>query len=160
LKILNKKSEKIATIAIALATIFSALWYVSITEASIGYNLGKSDYYFELGSNWVYIYSSNGQGKNDGGFNLVVTFRNATFSALTEQPYQKVDNSTIKFSFVLRAGESASKQVFFTINPHASGFSIDLTIEKQSFFIHFIPFYPITLKYVWNITQNSYILIK
>lgn len=155
-----KRKINILAAVTALTVILSLLWSVNNTEASIGYNLGKNDYYFESGSKWVNIYCSNGQGKNDGSFSLVVTFHNATFSAATEQQYQKVDNSTVKFFFTLRGGEQASKQVFFTINQHVAGFSIELTLEKQSLIMNTISYYSINLRYIWNMTQQEYTLIQ
>lgn len=65
------------------------------------------------GLNRIAIYCKNGGGM-DGEFILVLTFNNASFSNQTERPYNQLDNSTMKFRFLLHKGESNEKIVYFS----------------------------------------------
>jgi hypothetical protein len=47
----------------------------------------------------------------------------------TTKPYTRVDDSTVKFNFLLHEGEDNQKIVWFTIHDNVKGFSIEL--EKK-----------------------------
>jgi hypothetical protein len=84
----------------------------------------------ERGLNSINMYFKNGGSQWDGDFILALTFVNATVSTQIEQPYTKVNDSTVKFKFVLHKGESYNKKVFFTTNDNVQSLTVKLALEK------------------------------
>jgi len=138
---------------IALAGVIVAIvalwWGIESTRASIDFWMEKEET-FTKGLNSITIYCKNG-GETDGEFYLVLTFVNASFSNQTALPYSQVDNSTVKFRFLLHKGESNQKALHFYVN-ETDRFSIQLSLEKLSFFdvLKPNPMYPTELEYDWN----------
>jgi hypothetical protein len=138
----------IVTIIVGVATIAS-------TQASIDYWFDKPEVlHFVRGVNSITAYCKNGGGM-DGDFSLIVTFVNVTFSNQTELPYAQVNNSTVKFRFLLHKGESNEKTVYFVVNDTTAEFSITLMLEKTDpiggfFFLKPNGMYPTQLSYQWN----------
>lgn len=150
----------VVAVIVAIATIIGAIATVYSTQASIDFYLSNpQNLYFKRGLNQVTVYCDNG-GSMDGDFNLVITFANATFSKQTAYPYAVVDNSTVKFAFVLHKGESNSKVVQFTVDNATTEFSIKLTLEKTDslgfLFLRANGMYPTQLYYQWNATSQSF----
>jgi hypothetical protein len=139
----------IATIAVAIivgiATILS-------TQASVDYWL-EEPATLVIGVNHITAYCDNGGGM-DGDFNLVVTFTNVTFFNQTAFPYEQVDNSTVKFGFVLHKGELNQKIIYFLVNNATAEFSITLALERTNLlgylFLKENAQYPTHLFYKWN----------
>jgi len=150
---------KIITIA-GVVIAFAALWVsIQTNQASIDYWMEKKQTFTE-GLGWFTVYCKNGGGM-DGDFNLVLTFTNVTFSNQTELPYAVVDNSTVKFRYVLHKGESAQKTIYFSIN-QAESFSLALSLEKISFWDMLKPngMYPNSLEYHWNEQEKNFAVIN
>jgi hypothetical protein len=97
-------------------------------------------------------------GDSDGNFNIIVSLKNATFSTLTEQPYTMKDNTTIIFPYLLHKTESILIPFFFKINKNVSGFTLEISAEKQSFFEieKLNPLYPIKLTYRRSGSTNEF----
>ena len=100
--------------------------------------------------NYIIVYCAN-TGKTAGDFNLIIKFVNATFSAITGQPYTKINTASAEFSWVFNPGDSASKDVYFSINPNVDSFSISLSIHSNQSPLKTIAEYPNFLQYNWNV---------
>ena len=149
--------NQIAIVGVCLTAI-ALFWTVQYTEASIDYWMTEKNSFSKSGSNYVTINCKNG-GQSDGDFFLIVTFVNASFSHQTSRPYSSVDNSTAKFRYLLHAGESADKLVYFEIDEDVTSFSIHLSIEKNSWIMKTNKIHAQTLAYEWNEETHSYRLI-
>ena len=130
---------------------------VSTNEASIDYYLTKTSNFFNYtgAENFITINCNNG-GKMDGDFNLVLNFVNASFSTKTEQPYTEIKSTSAEFRWTLHEGNSASKNVYFDIDPSANSFSISLSINSNQGYLKTNPVYPLFLQYSWNQTFNYF----
>jgi len=144
-------------IIMAILAMITLAWGITTTEASIDYWMTETKA-FSGSHNYVTINCKNG-GKTDGDFYLVVTFVNASFSHQTSRPYNNVDNSTVKFRYLLHEGESADKLVYFEIDEGANSFSVHLSFEKISLILKSNRVYATTLAYEWNEEVHSYELI-
>jgi hypothetical protein len=85
-------------------------------------------------------------------------FVNATFSSNTEQPYTQIDTTSAEFRWDLNASDSASKNVYFSIDPTANSFSISLSIHSNQGSLKTISEPPIFLQYEWSV--NDFQLIQ
>ena len=148
--------NKLLIIGTILAMITLA-WGIGTTEASIDYWMTETKAY-SGSQNYVTINCKNG-GKTDGEFNLVLTFVNASFSHQTARPYIVVDNSTVKFRYLLHEGDSGEKQVYFEIDENVDSFSIHLSFEKVSWILKSSGAYALTLAYEWDEPTHQYVLI-
>jgi len=147
----------IALAGVVVAIIVGAVTIES-TEASVDYWLDRPEsLYIVRGPNHVTAYCRNGGGM-DGDFSLVVTFVNATFSNQTAMPYLQVDNSTVKFRFLLHKGDSNQKEIDFSTGITTTSFSITLALEKTNFWdlLKANPMYPTQLVYQWNESANRF----
>ena len=153
---LSKKS--IALLGLVVAAI-GVLLTLAVAQPSVDYWLEKPNT-FTTGLNSITFYCKNA-GKLDGHFKLKLHFVNASFSNKTAKPYTQVDNSTVRFPFLLHEDESTEKRVYFTIHDETQGFSIKLSAGKTNFWgiEKLNPIYPIELRYEWNEQQNEYVLI-
>ena len=141
----------------AILAMITLSWGITTTEASIDYWMKETEVY-SGSQNLVSINCKNG-GKTDGDFHLVVTFVNASFSHQTSRPYTNVDNSTVKFRYVLHEGDSREKWVYFEIDEGANSFSIHLSLEKGSLILKANPTYATTLAYELDEGSQVYRLI-
>jgi hypothetical protein len=148
---------KLITLASMVVAIIVAMATIQSTQASIDYYFEKPDT-FAQGLNHVTVYCKNGGGM-DGDFNLIVTFTNASFSSQTDQPYTKVDNSTLKLKFVLHKGDASQKTVYFSVGDVA-GFSVKLTLERSDFlgylFLKANDMFPTQLPFRWNAENGNF----
>ena len=69
------------------------------TKPIIYYSLSGTPFFFNTTGteNYIVVYCAN-TGKTAGDFNLIIKFVNATFSAITEQPYTKINSASAEFS--------------------------------------------------------------
>ncbi|MGD0645175.1 MAG: hypothetical protein ABSA75_09745 [Candidatus Bathyarchaeia archaeon] len=152
----------ILVISIVVAATFVVLYEdhdftVNANEAIIYYSLsGKSAFLNTTGTeNYITIYCAN-TGKTEGDFNLIIKFVNATFSATTEQPYTEINTASAEFSWDLNAGNSASKDVYFSVDSTANTFSISLSIHSNKGSLKTIAENPSFLQYKWNQTLSNF----
>ena len=149
----------ISAISIVLAATFLVVYEehqvsVNANEAIIYYSLSGTPFFFNTTGteNHIVVYCAN-TGKTAGDFNLIIKFVNATFSAITEQPYTKINSASAEFSWDLNAGDSASKDVYFSIDPAANRFSISLSIHSNQGSLKTIAEIPYFLQYKWNVND-------
>jgi hypothetical protein len=149
----------ISVISIVLAATFLVVYEdhqvtVNANEAIIYYSLSGTSFFFNTTGteNYITIYYDN-SGKTAGDFNLTIKFVNATFSAITEQPYTKINSASAEFSWDLNAVDSASKDVYFSIDPTANSFSISLSIHSNQGSLKTIAEIPYFLQYKWNVNN-------
>lgn len=140
----------ILTILAVLIAFLGVMVAIQSNQASIDYWL-ENPATLENGLNHITLYCKNGGGM-DGDFFLVVSFTNITFSNQTELPYIQVDNSTVKFKFVLHKGDSNDKTFYFIANNATTIFSTKVSLEKADFFqfLKANPIFPTELSYQWN----------
>lgn len=155
----SKKTIAIVALIISVIPIYLTIQAI---QASADYWLEEKTAFYKFGDYSIKIYCKNGGGEVDANFNLIVTFVNASFSNQTAKPYYQVDNSIVKFGYVLHSGESTSKTVYFSINETTTEFSISLSLEKKNFFdmLKANPIYPVTLQYRWDEATNTYVLVE
>ena len=127
---------------------------VNANEPIIYHSLSSTPFFFNTTGteNYIIVYYAN-TGKTVGDFNLIIKFVNATFSATTQQPYTKINATSAEFSWDLNAGDSASKDVYFSINPAVTGFSISLSIHSNQGSLKTIAEFPNFLQYYWNVND-------
>jgi hypothetical protein len=151
---MNKKQLAIIGLIISVLGAWAGYnqWRLGIqtNQASVDFSFVNAREVFYAGSNLILLDCRNG-GDMDGDFNLVVTFTNASFSNQTEQPYLRVNDTIVKFGFVLPKGVSGSKWVYFSVSENVDGFSLALALEK----VGANPLkpnatYPTYLRYVWS----------
>ena len=125
---------------------------VNANEPIIYYSLsGTPNFFNTTGTqNYIVIYYAN-SGKSTGNFDLTIKFVNATFSATTQKPYSVLNSASAKFSWDLDAGDSGSKNVYFSIDHNVNGFSILLSIHSNQGSLKAIAEYPYYLQYRWNV---------
>jgi hypothetical protein len=150
----------IAVVSVVVAIIVAITTIVSV-QASVDYWLDNPEtLHFVKGVNSVSAHCKNGGGM-DGDFSLVVTFINVTLSNQTALPYLQLDNSTVKFRFLLHKGESNQKMVYFVAGNATTEFSLTLTLEKTDPILGFLflkpnGMYPTQLSYQWNENSKSF----
>jgi hypothetical protein len=148
---MGSKKGILITVASMAVAIIVAMATIQSTQASIDYWLDKPDAFIR-GLNQISVHCNNGGGM-DGDFNLILTFTNASISNQTEQPYIKVDNSTVKLKFVLHKGDATEQTVCFNVDGVA-GFSVKVTLERTNFlqfwFLKENSLFPTKLAYCWN----------
>ena len=147
----------ISAISIVLAATFLVVYEehqvsVNANEAIIYYSLSGTPVFFNTTGteNQIVVYCAN-TGRTAGDFNLIIKFVNATFSAITEQPYTKINSASAEFNWDLNANDSASKDVYFSIDPTANSFSISLSIHSNQSSLKTIGEIPYSLQYKWNV---------
>ena len=130
-----------AIVILVILIILAAAFLVVYEENQVTVNANGPIIYHSLSStpfffnstgteNYITVYYAN-TGKTVGDFNLIIKFVNATFSAITEQPFTQINAASTQFRFDLNAGNSTSKDVYFSIDPNVSGFSISLSISSN-----------------------------
>ncbi len=153
----SKKGVLITVVSMAVAIIV-AMATIQSTQASIDYYLDKPDT-FAKGLNHISVHCKNGGGM-DGDFNIVLTFTNASFSSQTDQPYTKVDNSTVKLKFVLHKNDASERTVYFIVDEAAAGFSMKVTLERTNFlqflFLKENSLFPTYLTYCWDKESGNF----
>lgn len=145
---------KYIALAALVVSIVGLWWAIETTQASIDYWMDKEET-FTRGLNSIKIRCKNG-GEADGHFYLNVKFINASFSNQTGKPYSIVDDSTVKCKFGLHKGESNWKFIYFSVDENTRSFSIQLSLEKITFFLSSNPKYPTSLEYEWNEETENY----
>ena len=128
----------IAVILIVLVAAFLVVYEnhqvpINANEAVIYYSMSSPSFFYNTTGteNYIIVYCAN-SGKSIGDFDLTIKFVNATFSTTTGQPYTKINAASAEFNFDLNAGNiSASKDVYFSINPDVNSFSITLSIHSN-----------------------------
>ncbi|HYA78635.1 MAG TPA: hypothetical protein VEF91_07970 [Verrucomicrobiae bacterium] len=125
---------------------------VKANEPIIYYSLSSTPFFFNTtgAENYIIVYCAN-TGNAAGDFNLIIKFVNATFSAITEQPYTEINPTSTEFPWDLIAGNSTSKDVYFSIAPTVNSFSISLSIHSNQASLKTIGEYPDFLQYSWNV---------
>jgi len=125
---------------------------IKANEPIIYYSLSSTPFFFNATGteNYVIVYCAN-TGKAVGDFNLTIKFVNATFSAITEQPYTEINPASAEFPWGLNAGNSTSKDVYFSIAPNVNNFAISLSIRSNQSSLKTIGEYPDFLQYTWNV---------
>ncbi len=144
-------------------TIIGLIFTALTIQASVDYYLqNPPPNSFTVGLNSITIHSKNGGGQLDGDFILILTFVNASFSNETSKPYTIVDDSTVKFRYILHQSESAEKKVYFVIHENVKGFTIELSLEKTNFYdlLKANGLYPTKLQYIWNEQESLFILVE
>jgi len=128
-------------------------------EPVIYYSLSSTSFFQNTTGveNYITVYCAN-TGKTVGDFNLIIQFVNATFSATTQQPYTQINANSAELSFGLTAGNSTSKDVYFSINSNVNGFSISLSIHSSQAPLKTVAEYPDFLQYTWSV--NDFQLVK
>ena len=158
---LKKRNKQLAAvisvISIVLAATFLVIYEehqvtVKANEPIIYYSLSSTPFFFNTAGteNYIIVYCAN-TGKTVGDFNLIIKFVNATFSAITEQPYTEINTASAEFTWDLNAGNSTSKDVYFSIDPTVNSFSISLSIHSNQGSLKTIGEYPDFLQYKWNV---------
>lgn len=149
----------VAVLAIAMAVFVAFIGY-SLLQANIQSNEASIDYYFSGQALSVSSQSNSAPhaitincdnaGNVDGNFTLKFSLVNATFSTQTSQPYSELNSNTVSFNMVLHKGDSATKEVYYAIDSGASGFSMSLSVEKNSTPMTTNPMFPTSLQYYYN----------
>ena len=154
-------SRKVIAVLSVVVAIIVAIATIASVQASVDYWLDNPNtLHFVKGVNSISAHCKNGGGM-DGDFSLVVTFVNVTFSNQTALPYLQVDNSTVKFRFLLHKGESSERNVYFAVDNATTEFSLTLTLEKTDPIFGFLflkpnGMYPMQLSYQWNESSKSF----
>jgi hypothetical protein len=164
------KNQRLLLIGILIASI--ALSSIGITwflEGDIHYSQSIAVYEKE-GDQWVTRH--DGERENgaftqiacgnygfwESSFSLVLTFTNATFSAETSQPYQKISDTVVKFSYTLQKDEWAYTDVYFTIGEKIISFSLKLELEPAQPFIRSTNLNGQTaVDYNWDPQENAFL---
>lgn len=125
----------------------------------IDYYLDTPQSYASYGVNSV-CFNFQNRGGLDAHAIFIVAFTNATLSDQTDMPYQKVNDSTVRFYYVLphHMERRGRREVYFTINNGVARFSIDLTVECNDLFADKIGYYKTNPSYN-KISNNLYELI-
>lgn len=89
-------------------------------------------------------------GKTEGTFTLLISFINATFSDSTQESYNKINNTCISFSWTLHSAARLSSTLSYLVDENAKGFSITLSIDKESAPMKTTELYPYNLEYTYN----------
>jgi hypothetical protein len=149
----------ISVILIVLATTFLVIYEehqatVKANEPIIYYSLSSTPFFFNTTGteNYIIVYYAN-IGKTVGDFNLIIKFVNATFSTIKEQSYTEINPASAEFPADLNAGNSTSKDVYFSIAPNVNSFSISLSIHGNQASLKTIGEYPDFLQYTWNVND-------
>jgi uncharacterized protein (UPF0333 family) len=163
------KAVFIVILVALLATALTAYFAVSHFEADIHFAQSIAVYEKE-NDHWITRFNeddrvngtfTNVHGGNygswEGSFSLVLTFTNATFSPLTPQPYQRISDTVVKFSFTLQKDERKYADVYFTIDENAASFSLKLDFEPAQPFIRSTNVNgQTTLEYYWWPQENAF----
>lgn len=152
----------IGTIITIVTAIVGVIFSGMTIQASVDFQLqSPSPESFPVGLNKINIICKNGGGQVDAYFHIILRLCNATFSSQTTMPYFLIDNQTVKFRFNLHQGEKIEKTVYFIVNERVSGFSIELSLEKNNFFdlLKSNGLYPVSLEYAWDEEQNRFLLV-
>lgn len=155
-----KKRNRLFTEILALSIVLAATFFVVYQEQQDSANANQAIIYHSLSGtpsfsndsgteNYIIIYCAN-TGETTGDFNLTVEFVNATFSAATQQPYTQINTASAEFRWNLKAGDSASKNVYFSIDHNVNGFSISLSIHSNQASLKTIAEPPNFLQYKWE----------
>jgi hypothetical protein len=149
----------IAVILIVLVATFLVVYEdhivaVNANEAVIYYSMSSTSFFYNTTGtqNYITVYYAN-SGKSIGDFDLTIKFVNATFSTTTGQPYTKINAASAEFGLDLNAGDSTSKDVYFSINSNVNSFSITLSIHSNQASLKTVAEYPDFLQYTWNVND-------
>ena len=149
----------ISTLIIVLVATFFAIYEenqvtIKANEPIIYHSISSTPFFLNTTGteNYVTIYSAN-TGKTTGDFTLTINFVNATFSSKTQLPYTKVNVASAEFGWTLNSGASASRDVYFSIDPNVSGFSVSLSMKSNQNPLKEIAEYPNFLQYSWNVND-------
>jgi hypothetical protein len=82
---------------------------------------------------------------------LTLTFTNASFSNQTEQPYDQVNSTAVKF-----ANLSSNKTVCFNVDKNVTGFAVDFSYEFPDPNLNLMMFWK-SLSFKWNETEKCFI---
>lgn len=135
---LRRKHLKIVGVVIlvlvAVSAVFVIFWQA---EPTISYWLAAADTYPPNADNSLTINCQN-TGSLTGTLDLVIQFTRANFSsAQNGQPFQQIDNQTVRFTYTLAPGQQQSTQVHFTINDNTIDFYVFLSFQQSgsNFFV-------------------------
>lgn len=164
---MRKENKLLALALLTLASTASAL-LVTYNQYQLDASAPSILYYFDDAQNRVGLISSeetntlsatisaHNIGKSDGAFQLIVTFVNATYSQSTDTPYTQINSTCASFPFKLHSGEHPSRMLFYRLNHDISGFSITVSIQKESSPMKTAELYPCILEYNYNADLGLY----
>lgn len=159
----------VAALAVAIVVFVALIGYgllqanIQSNEASISYYCsGQAPSVSNPGNSAPQVITINcgNAGNADGNFTLSFILVNATFSTQTPKPYTELNSNTVGFNWLLHKGDSATKEVYYSIASGVSGFSLSLTIEKNSAAMETNAMFPCNLQYSYNSTSQSFELTQ
>jgi len=69
-----------------------------------------------------------------GTFNIVVKLKNPAFTDSNIQ-VQRLDNTTVKVTYLLRSQEKTSTNIYFIVEPNATNFEVSISLETSQLFL-------------------------
>jgi hypothetical protein len=120
------------------------------TQASINYGFNYDFYYKQENGkwyteNWISGNHTEGMlvsvdcynvGQTAGAFSIVLEFKNAHFSNQTQDTYQIVSDSKVKFPLTLVAGGNHAVDADFIVDDNATEFEIKVSFEGFPLLMH------------------------
>jgi hypothetical protein len=131
---LKKRRKLVLAITLAMLVVIAVAGSVWFLRAQIYYSFDTVHDYPSVGDNYFTINCQN-TGYVAGSFSLKVHFDNAQVSSKTNQTYEALDDSFVRFDYVLEPGQRQSTQVYFVIQDNVTDFTISLAQEQNYDFL-------------------------
>jgi hypothetical protein len=157
-----RKENKLLTVALLTLVFTASAFYVAYNQYQLNASAPSILYYFDDAQNRLGLISSeeyntlpatiscHNIGKSDGAFQLIVTFVNATYSGINETPCTEINSTCASLPWTLHSGDRSSRTVFYHLDKNVSGFSITISIQKESCPMKTAELYPCILQYTYN----------
>jgi hypothetical protein len=157
-----RKENKLLVLALLTLILTASAFFVTYNQYQLNAAAPSILYYFDDAQNRIGLISSeetntlpatiscHNIGKSDGAFKLIVSFVNATYSGDTDTACTTTNITRVSYPFTVHSGEHSSKMVFYHLDKGARGFSITLSIQKESSPMKTAELYPCILQYTYN----------
>jgi hypothetical protein len=167
-----RKENKLFVLALLTLILTASAFFVTYNQYQLNAAAPSILYYFDDAQNRIGLISSeetntlpatiscHNIGKSDGAFQLIVTFINATYSGINETPCTAINSKCVSLPWTLPSGDRSSRTVFYHLDKNVSGFSITLSIQKESNPMKTDGLYPCILQYTYNADLGLFELDK
>jgi hypothetical protein len=166
------KENKLLVLALLTLILTASAFFATYNQYQLNASAPSILYYFDDAQNRLGLISSeetntlsatiscHNIGKSDGAFQLIVTFVNATYSGNNETPCTVINSTCASLPWTLHSGDHSSRILFYHLDKNVSGFSITLSIQKESNPMKTAELYPCVLQYTYNATLGFFELNK
>lgn len=163
-----RKENKLLVLALLTLTFTASAFFVTYNQYQLDASASSILYYFDDAQNRLGLISSeewntlsatisaHNIGKSDGSFQLIVSFVNATYTGNNEVPCTEINSTCASFPCILHSGDHSNKMIFYHLDKDVSGFSITLSIQKESAPMKTAELYPCILQYNYNADLGLY----